>query len=689
MRTHRAPALLPPTLVALLLVPLGAPPASAQEPGGVVALTLERQTPIARPQEPEVVVEVRARNEGDVVLEDLGLRLSLWPALPTRSELEEWFLAGTPGVTPIDVRPVALDGSLEPGEERVFGAELSLGIEGVTIEDSFVYPITAELLSADVPVASLRSAAVYVVRRPIAPMRLATTIVLHEPLYLGIDEVFYGAGLEHAVLPEGRIAEAVAALHDELIRGQAKEPSSFAVNLVVSPPLLLQLRRMVDGYRVDTALGERDVRAGEGGAAAAEKVLGQLREIVGSERVELSSFTFAASALPSLVELAPRDFGTQLDRGEDLVESVLGTRPARSVTYPLGSAVDQDTIKRLAARGTRTLLLSSQAAPQATEQPDFAPPATASIERDEQDDAREALIAVVAQPSVQALLASEAAVADPVLAAQRALCTMAVIWRELPSVERPIAVAAPELAAPEMVPALTRRLSDAPFLHPTTAGRLVDQLPPEGAPVELVPLDERTFPEGYAASLKQSRRKVFTYDSMLVQPSDEPERLAAWLLLAEGAQFLSDPESGGELIGRVSTRVEDVFGKVRPIASTIITLTSRNGRIPVRVTNATGEPLEVAVELVSEHLSVGGERSQRLLLDEPVRTIEFDVALKTTGAFPVRVVVRAPGGRPISETTISVRSTAYNRVALIITIGAALVLLALWARRYSRSRRTS
>jgi hypothetical protein len=29
-----------------------------------------------------------------------------------------------------------------------------------------------------------------------------------------------------------------------------------------------------------------------------------------------------------------------------------------------------------------------------------------------------------------------------------------------------------------------------------------------------------------------------------------------------------------------------------------------------------------------------------------------------------------------------VRSTAYNRVALVLTIGAALVLLALWGRRF-------
>ena len=35
----------------------------------------------------------------------------------------------------------------------------------------------------------------------------------------------------------------------------------------------------------------------------------------------------------------------------------------------------------------------------------------------------------------------------------------------------------------------------------------------------------------------------------------------------------------------------------------------------------------------------------------------------------------SPSGRLIGETTLVVRSTAYNRIALLITIGAALVLL--------------
>ena len=63
-------------------------------------------------------------------------------------------------------------------------------------------------------------------------------------------------------------------------------------------------------------------------------------------------------------------------------------------------------------------------------------------------------------------------------------------------------------------------------------------------------------------------------------------------------------------------------------------------------------------------------------------TLRLQARLRSTGRFPVRVLMVSPSGRLIAETQIVVRSTAYNRIALLITIGAALVLLLVWARRF-------
>jgi hypothetical protein len=62
------------------------------------------------------------------------------------------------------------------------------------------------------------------------------------------------------------------------------------------------------------------------------------------------------------------------------------------------------------------------------------------------------------------------------------------------------------------------------------------------------------------------------------------------------------------------------------------------------------------------------------------------VRAETTGRFPIKVQIESPDG-PCAECTIAesqviVRSTAYNRVALFLTIGAAFFLLVWWGRRF-------
>jgi len=95
----------------------------------------------------------------------------------------------------------------------------------------------------------------------------------------------------------------------------------------------------------------------------------------------------------------------------------------------------------------------------------------------------------------------------------------------------------------------------------------------------------------------------------------------------------------------------------------------------------------VVVELASARIGLL-QAVQEVELDRPERTLLFPVELRTTGRFPVRVLVRTPSGRVIADAILVVRSTAYNRVALVITLGAALLLLALSSRRFVPRRST-
>jgi len=120
----------------------------------------------------------------------------------------------------------------------------------------------------------------------------------------------------------------------------------------------------------------------------------------------------------------------------------------------------------------------------------------------------------------------------------------------------------------------------------------------------------------------------------------------------------------------------------------VVTLTSRSGsRIPVRVTNEGDEALRMSVALVSQYLRESPSEDL-VLAPLAAQELTFDVDLKATGRFPVLVQVAAPTGRVVNESSIIVRSTAYSRMALIITIAAGIVLVLVWARRFLPRRMT-
>src|SRR5262249_3694703 len=128
------------------------------------------------------------------------------------------------------------------------------------------------------------------------------------------------------------------------------------------------------------------------------------------------------------------------------------------------------------------------------------------------------------------------------------------------------------------------------------------------------------------------------------------------------------------------------YGAIR-ISTTQVTLTSRSGVLPLTLTNGTGYAVEVTLRFVADRrLEFENGNSYRVLLTGSSRTLTFRVRAETTGRFPITVDLETPAGATppdtIAQTVMVVRSTAYNKVALVLTIGAALFLGAWWGRRF-------
>ncbi|HEX9693996.1 MAG TPA: DUF6049 family protein [Actinomycetota bacterium] len=658
-------------LVAFALFLLPVPQSVAQEPA--VRLTLVAQTPWNSTIERTLEVRVRAQNLSDQPLTDLSVGWTLWGPVFTRTDFEDSLTSDPESVVAIG-DTVVQEGTIEPGGSRVFTVRLTLESDGIRATESLIYPLKVDLRTGFTSLAALRTPVIFLVRQPQTPLRLVWTFVLHEPVSFDPNGVFTSTSLEQDLAKGGRLAGEIRALL-AMTQDQAQTP----VDVAVSPVLLADLAQMRAGYVVIDGGERRQVKEGTGGAAAAAKAIADLRQIVGAPEVELSALPFAAPNLPSLSfgGLSP-DLTTQLQRGRDSVDTILGRQPDPGLLRPPGSALDPTSLDHLAVLGVRLLIVDPTTVPPASQPLGFAPPPITSLRTSSGP-----VTALVSDPNVGAMLSSELVTEDPVRAAQAVLGELAAIWLEQPGVDRGIAVTFPEEFDPSgaFFGQLVRGVAGAPWLRKSTASAMAEAFPPtsESKLAETVPV---TFPRAYVDVIKQTRRWIEAYGTMLVGESGEPDRLDAKLLLAESGQFLVDQSAGLSFVGSAREEIGSIFGAVRPDTPQLITLTSSSGTgIPIRVTNGNREPLRVFVRLVSQHLRVSPQSSMVLRADS-TQTVNFDVQLNTSGRFLVDVEVTSPSGRVINSDTLIVRSTAYNRFALFITIGAALLALLVWARRF-------
>ncbi len=668
MSAHRVSAVI---LLASVIVLAPAPPAQSQG-GANVTLTLVKQTAWNSLKHPTIHVDVRAENKGSAPLGNLELVLTLGVAVRTRGDYDLSLSSGPP--VPILTDPVHIAGSLDPAVPRSFSASVDLSA-AVSHTESLIYPMLITLLSDGVPTgAELRSPALVVVRRPLIPLAFAWTFQLSWPPALDASGSLADRALEAAIAPGGEISSEIDALVSLAVR-------EVPVDLVVSPLLVQTLARMAAGYK--TADG-RTVPQGQAGAAEAATALANLRRAVASRSTQLTSFPYAAPLLPALLSSPlSKDLATQATRGRDVISTILGAQPDPRVARAPGGALDQASAGWLAAGGASVLLVNSDTVQRAPDPLGFLQSPLASI------DAGSAgpVGAIVPDGPTQAILSLGE---DPVLRAQAALGGLMAAWQEHPGESRGIAVSLADVTAPpDFWQAFADRIAGAPFLVPMHADKLARTLEGDTGLPSTSPLSRsaaNAFTHSYVDAIRQERHRVEAYASMLVHPNGVPGQLLDALLVAEAGSFVDDEPQGRAFIDEVNGTTGAVFAAPQLTTLQLFTLTSSSGTIPVTLSDPGNQPLRVIVQLSSTRLRFPEGSKQSVILHGPDQIVTFRVEAQGTGQSPVivKVFLFAPSGLLLSSTTLTVRSTAFNRVALAVTIAAALGLVALWARRFLR-----
>jgi hypothetical protein len=671
MTTHRAARGLLALAIFLVTAPVAAPSAFAQVSGSV-RLTLVSQTPWNTLKDPLLEIAVRADSESSGPLDDLTLGVTIGTAVRSRTAYETSLVQG-PSL-PIFAATIPERDSLEPGGTRRFRTSVDLStVGGISITDSLVYPMRVDLRSGGTPAAAVDTALVFVVRTPEAPLLVSTTIELTAPTALTPDGLLADEGFEASIAPAGTLGAEVAAL-----ARMARGPLS-PVDLVLGPALLDELARMADGYR---RLDGSEVAKGTAGAADAAALLGHLRTVVASPGIHLTAQPFAGSSIPSLLASGlSSDLAAQLAAGRETVQDVLGIEPGSTVVRPPGAVLDDAALASLAALGASTILGDVDTVARPPQPHEFAPVPTATLAI-----GGRTLAAVLPDPGVQALLAQPGFLDDPVRAAQAILGELATVWREqpVPAQPRGAAIMLSAGSPPRFWGAFLGRLASAPFLRPVGAADMVAQVPPPAAPSALTTPASERFTPAYVEAIKRERRDLLAFRSMLVKPSPVPDRLGRDLLHAESAAYLGNEPAGSAWVDHVHSVTHDVFSRAVPDTSQVFTFLTETASIPLRMGDPGGLPLRFSVQLQSNRFRFPDGDVKTVTLTEPNQIVTFSATAVASGQGTIRVVLRAPSGRAIRQTTLTVRSTSVNRIALAVTAAAALLLVVLWARRLFR-----
>lgn len=655
-RAGRVPRLVVALLTAALAI--GLPPAGGQEPAGderPPVLTAQTGTvgtgdtfelgldPASLP--PDGTVElvlhgrVRSRSELAVSMRGDGLRGTVYQVTLPVSELP----TGTDGS-----RGVAI--SLDPA---VPGG-LSLGASGV-------YPL--EVRARDAAGTLLGTLVTHLVREPedsdeSPPLAVAVVAhTLHEPA-LGTDG--------ERVLDDDEVAQLAPLL-------AALAASDAPVNLTLSADPLLALQA-----------------AAEAGDPAAAAALEALRAIAAQGAV--LGGTYAPTTPDALVAARLEgELDQHLDAFDATVGEVLGVAPD-TATWSAPADLGDAGAAALAERGVdRVVVDPGQVEPLRAGllSLSLAQPYLVQL-----DDSDRDLSALSLDRQILDNLATDV---SPALEVSHLIAELAMLWFEQPGIPRAAVLPIDADVRPEVAAALLPALDGGAILEATTVEEAFAAasplLQPGGGQVDraLAPGDPERIGPAVRSRLPAARALLAGLASLL-GAADERATLvptaAAHVLVATSTAIGERTQLAH--LDAVGAAVEQLTGAVSAPGRETVTLTARDGTVPLVVRNDGDVPLEVEVRLESSKLEFPDGEVVPLTLAPGSSRLDLAVRARASGSIPLTVTITSPDGSlTLAEVDYSIRSTAVAGAGIFLSAGAALFLMVWWARHWHRTRRSA
>lgn len=636
-----------------------------------------------------VRIRLLLEHVGDEALGPTELVIALHPAVDGREAL---LAAVTDGPsTPALRQRRAPVRATAPGDLVAVEVELPLDGLGLPGEDaegrgSSVHPVTLRLTNGREELARLDTAVVRMTGQPVAPLLASVIVPYNDAPWRTVGDA-YPIGVAAPARPGGRLDAVLVALE--------QRPGARVV-LAPGAHLLEDLADRADGFPLLADDGTLAAVPGDDDAALiAAATVDRLRQLVAAMPLapiagpygdsDLAAIVRADAALVPLAEDAAA-------RGPERAQRVLGREVEPTAT--LHVPVDPIVLDHVA--GDVVVVPAEGVAPE-----DAVAAREGSALRTARSPRGRTLAVLVADADVTRLLTDPRTVGGPMHAAHLvATLTAATHLADPATAGRSLVVLPPRdwTPSPLLVAELVARLDEAPWLRlegPAAIARIgrgtESPLRLRGAPAEPLP---PALSEGIVAAGEELAALERALPSSAV--TTEPGRTRTVTGMRDELVRATSGWWTGPARSPAPELVEDVLATSAlgfsgvALGLSDVTLTSRDGLVPVTLTRTTDSAIDVVVELSGPAALTwpGGRRSATLRLEPGVETtVSLPTVTRSTGAFGVIVRVTEPDGeRLIASGTLSVRATAVSGPALLAIAGIVLALLGGSAARSARRR---
>ena len=520
-----------------------------------------------------------------------------------------------------------------------------------------VYPLEVVIVdrSTDKPLASFTTDVIYLTGS-------AGTYPLNVALVFSL-----GTGLGLAPDGDSMVSLPRLVALDEFVRAVAAQ-SHTAVTINAYSQILLALERSQDKLAKATLTSLRSLVAN--GA-----VTGKL-EMLDAPFAEISPEQLARAGLTS-------DFTRQFATGHAIAHRLVGA--TETVTpYLAASNLDATGVATLASAGITRLVV-----PESNVTPAQATTPTAPFKLQTGLSGSSAPVAFVADSGLASQLQSSS---DPVLAAHNFLADLAQTFFEEPFSTGPRGVVVAPLLLPSssrLVSTVLHGLNSTPILHSITLDDLYAAVPVgSNAEPRSAGLTGVHGPSGHLGQKITSARSMLS-DLQSVIPTDASllNRARDAILLAETAGIANSAES--RYLGVPNLEFKIVRESLALTGSRTVTIGQHNARVPVTFDSSFPNVIHADLRLSSGEFALSPSQvSQPIVLARKNTEHVVSVTTRTSGVSTLDVELVSPVGKVVLlQGGITIRSTAYSIVAVIISAIALLILLAWWVRTMLRRRR--